>query len=98
MADLIADYDALKSMADLFDKATQQFEQMVKALEEMGQQIDDGALKGAAGSKLSMLLAGKLAGRVAYGIDQFNELKKDILGAMSDLSDADVAGAKQFSV
>jgi hypothetical protein len=96
MADLVADYDALKSMADIFDKASQQFQQMKTALEQMSELIEGGALKGVAGEKLAMLLGGKLAGRVAYGIDQFNELKGDVLGAMQDISDADTKGAGQF--
>jgi DNA-binding protein YbaB len=96
MADLQADYDALQSMAEIFERAAQQFDQMQSSIQQMAQQLEGGALKGVAGDRLVRLLENNLARKVAFGAEKFRELKKDVLDAMGDLSDADQQGASQF--
>jgi hypothetical protein len=96
MADLQADYDQLAAMANVFNMAAQQFDQMQSSIQQMVSLLEGGALLGVGGERLVNALQGNLARKVAFGASKFRELQSDVRQAMGDLSDADSQGASQF--
>lgn len=96
MADLQADYDALSAMANVFNMAAQQFDQMQSAIQQMVGELEGGALLGTGGERLVNALQNNLSRKVAFGAEKFRELQGDVRAAMGDLADADSKGAGQF--
>jgi uncharacterized protein YukE len=95
-ANLQIDEEAMRAMANCFDMAAQQFDQMQSSIQQMVSLLESGALIGVAGDRLVQSLQNNLARKVAFGSDKLRELKTDVLAALGEINDADQQGASQF--
>jgi WXG100 family type VII secretion target len=96
MPDVQMNYDTMEEMAKIFKNGQNQLADTMKAMEQLAQSMEDGALLGEGGDIFADALRARLAPRIKKLSEKFGELSGDITGAVKDLRDEDKEAASRF--
>lgn len=96
MTDVQMDFDLMEDMARLFKEGTQHMDDLIRAMQDIANRLDDGALLGRGGQAMSDAIRDKLNTNVARLQDKLEELSYDVYGALVDLRDGDTEAASRF--
>jgi len=96
MTDVQMDFDLMEDMARLFKEGSQHMEDLIRAMQEIANRLDDGALLGRGGHAFSEAIRDKLNSRIGLLQDKLDELSLDVYGALVDLRDGDTESASRF--
>ena len=97
MSDIIKmDYPSMEEMSHTFRNAAETMEDLIRELQIMARQLEDGVLLGRGGDSLRSVIGDKLVPAIKRLGDKFNELSMDIYGALVDLRDSDIEAESRF--
>lgn len=96
MTDVQMDFDMMEDMARLFREGAQHMEDLIRAMQDVANRLDDGALLGRGGQAFAEAIRDKLNSRVGMLQDKLEELSMDVYGALVDLRDGDTEAASRF--
>lgn len=96
MTDVQMDFDMMEDMARLFREGAQHMEDLIRAMQDIANRLDDGALLGRGGQAFSEAIRDKLNTRIGMLQDKLEELSFDVYGALVDLRDGDTEAASRF--
>lgn len=96
MTDVQMDFDMMEDMARLFREGAQHMDDLIRAMQEVANRLDDGALLGRGGQAFSEAIRDKLNTRIGMLQDKLSELSMDVYGALVDLRDGDTEAASRF--
>jgi uncharacterized protein YukE len=90
------DYDMMEDMYKVFQNGAKQLGETTKAMEQLAQTMEQGALLGEGGEIFADALRGRLGPRLRKLEEKFEELSQDVMGALVDLRDGDKEAASRF--
>lgn len=96
MTDVQMDFDMMEDMARLFREGAQHMDDLIRAMQDVANRLDDGALLGRGGQAFSEAIRDKLNTRIGMLQDKLTELSMDVYGALVDLRDGDTEAASRF--
>lgn len=96
MPDVQMDYETMEQMTSIFRNGAQQLGETAAAMEKLAQSMEDGVLLGEGGDLFADALRARLAPRIKKLQTKFNELAKDVHGALVDLRDGDKTAESRF--
>ncbi len=96
MTDVQMDFDLMEDMARLFKEGAQHMDDLIRAMQDIANRLDDGALLGRGGQAMSDAIRDKLNTNDARLQDKLEELSYDVYGALVDLRDGDTEAASRF--
>lgn len=96
MTDVQMDFDMMEDMARLFREGAQHMDDLIRAMQDVANRLDDGALLGRGGQAFSEAIRDKLNTRIGMLQDKLSELSMDVYGALVDLRDGDTEAASRF--
>jgi uncharacterized protein YukE len=96
MTDVQMDFDLMEDMARLFKEGSQHMDDLIRAMQDIANRLEDGALLGRGGQAMSDAIRDKLNTSIARLQDKLEELSMDVYGALVDLRDGDTEAASRF--
>jgi WXG100 family type VII secretion target len=97
MSDIIKmDYPSMEDMSATFGSAAETMDDLIRELQTIAGQLEDGVLIGRGGDAFRAGIQDKLVPAVQRLAEKFNELKQDIYGALVDLRDGDSEAESRF--
>jgi WXG100 family type VII secretion target len=98
MSDIIKlDYGMAEAMAKTFNEGAECLQDVSQELQNIANHLADGALLGRGGTAFVEHIRGSLCPSLAKLIQKFQELDKDVQGAISDMREADETSKRAFS-
>lgn len=90
MSDIIKmDYGLMEDMSQTFKQGVEQLQDTNQVMQNIANELEDGALLGRGGVAFTEAIRGKLCPAIARLTDKFEELAGDIQKAMDDMRSAD---------
>jgi WXG100 family type VII secretion target len=90
MSDIIKmDYGMMADMSQTFKQGVEQLQDTNQVMQNIANELEDGALLGRGGVAFTEAIRGKLCPAIARLTDKFGELAEDIQKAMDDMRSAD---------
>jgi WXG100 family type VII secretion target len=83
------EYAKMEDMAKAFQKGAEQLKETKSQMQGVANTLKDGALLGQGGSAFADAITGKLVPAINKLEQKFQELQKDVVGAMNDMKQAD---------
>lgn len=97
MSDVIKlDYEMADAMAKTFNQGAQQLEDVMQELQSVANLLADGALLGRGGTAFVEAIRNNLCPSLSKLTAKFQELEKDVQGAISDMRAADAQSKSAF--
>lgn len=96
MTDVQMDFDMMEDMARLFRESAQHMDDLIRAMQDVANRLDDGALLGRGGQAFAEAIRDKLNVRIGMLQDKLTEMSFDVYGALVDLRDGDTEAASRF--
>ena len=90
------DYGLMEDMSSTFSQGVEQLQDTVQSIQNIANEMEDGALLGQGGAAFVDALRGKLTPRISSLIAKFEELTTDINKAMDDMRTADEISERMF--
>jgi hypothetical protein len=97
MADVRMDYDAIEVLIRQAQNMEITLENMVKACEQAASKVEDGGLVNRQGRMWVDQLRSKIVPYLQRQQEMYEELARDLTGAVSDLRDGDSEARSRFS-
>jgi hypothetical protein len=97
MADVRMDYDEMEDLIRQAGNMEQVLEEMVKACMEAAVKIENGGLVNRQGRMWVDQLRDTIAPYIRRQQEKFEEVRLDLMGALSDLRDGDIEARSRFS-
>jgi hypothetical protein len=91
------DYDAVEDMSRAFSESARRLEDMAGVIRQIADLFDDGALVSQQGQRWVASLQSRLIPLLNNGGQSFEEIARDLMGAVRDLRDGDVEARSRFS-
>lgn len=90
MSDIIKmDYGLMADMSQTFKQGVEQLQDTNQVMQNIANELEDGALLGRGGVAFTEAIRGKLCPAISRLTDKFEELAGDIQKAMDDMRSAD---------
>jgi WXG100 family type VII secretion target len=90
MSDIIKmDYGLMEDMSQTFKQGVEQLQDTNQVMQNIANELEDGALLGRGGVAFTEAIRGKLCPAIARLTEKFEELAGDIQKAMDDMQSAD---------
>jgi WXG100 family type VII secretion target len=90
MSDIIKmDYGLMEDMSQTFKQGVEQLQDTNQVMQNVANELEDGALLGRGGVAFTEAIRGKLCPAIARLTEKFEELAGDIQKAMDDMQSAD---------
>ena len=90
MSDIIKmDYGLMEDMSQTFKQGVEQLQDTNQVMQNIANELEDGALLGRGGAAFTDAIRGKLCPAIARLTEKFEELAGDIQKAMDDMQSAD---------
>lgn len=90
MSDTIRmNFQAMENMAKAFKDGSQELQEIEAKVKELAGVIEEGALGGKAGARLSEILSNELAHNVSWLREELDEQEKDVREALHQMQNAD---------
>jgi len=97
MSDVIKmDYGLMEDMNRVFLQGVEQLQDTMQAMQNIVNEMEDGALLGRGGSAFTDAIRGKLTPAISRLSDKFQELAEDVQKAMEDMKSADTATERMY--
>ncbi|HMQ51346.1 MAG TPA: WXG100 family type VII secretion target [Anaerolineae bacterium] len=90
------DYDLMQKMAQDFQYSAEELQDMLTEIQNIANQMNEGALVGRGGDAFEAALRGPLSSTLTKLIMKFQELRTDVIVAMKEMKEADVESAQKF--
>lgn len=90
------DYDLMRKMAHDFSHGAEDLQDTLTEIQNIANQMNDGALVGCGGDATVDALRGPLSSSLTKLIMKFQELRTDIIMAMQEMKEADVDVAQKY--
>lgn len=90
------DYGLMEDMNRTFLQGVEQLQDTMQAMQNIANQMEDGALLGQGGAAFTEALRDKLSPAISRLIEKFEELAGDINKAMEDMRSADESSERMF--
>jgi WXG100 family type VII secretion target len=96
MSEIKMDYGLMEDMNRTFLQGVEQLQDTMQAMQNVANELEDGALLGRGGVAFTEAIRGKLAPAVSRMTDKFQELAEDINKAMEDMKSADQSTERMY--
>ena len=97
MSDIIKmDYGLMEDMNRTFLQGVEQLQDTMQAMQNIANEMEDGALVGRGGAAFTEAIRGKLCPAISRLTDKFQELAEDINKAMEDMRSADSSTERMY--
>jgi WXG100 family type VII secretion target len=96
MSEIKMDYGLMEDMNRTFLQGVEQLQDTMQAMQNVANEMDDGALLGRGGTAFTEAIRGKLCPAVSRLTDKFQELAEDIQKAMEDMKSADTSTERMY--
>lgn len=83
------EYARMEEMARTFEQGSQQLKETLAQMQSIANTLQDGALLGQGGTAFVDAIRNKLCPAISRLEQKFQELQRDVLGAMKDMQVAD---------
>jgi WXG100 family type VII secretion target len=90
------DYDLMHKMAQDFHHGAEELQDTLTEIQNIANQMNDGALIGRGGDAFVDALRGPLSSSITRLIMKFQELRTDVIIAMREMKQADIESARKF--
>ncbi len=90
------EYARMEEMAKFFQQGSQQLKETMSQMMSGANTLQDGALLGQGGAAFSDALRNKLCPAISRLENKYQELQKDVVGAMNDMKQADSTSKSLF--
>ena len=90
------DYGLMEDMNRTFSQGVEQLQDTMQAMQNIANQMEDGALLGRGGAAFTEALRDKLTPAISRLIEKFEELAEDINKATEDMRSADESSQRMF--
>jgi len=90
------DYGLMEDMNRTFLQGVEQLQDTMQAMQNIANEMEDGALLGQGGAAFTEALRDKLSPAISRLIEKFEELAGDINKAMEDMRSADESSERMF--
>jgi WXG100 family type VII secretion target len=97
MSDIIKmDYGLMEDMSQTFKQGVEQLQDTNQVMQNIANELEDGALLGRGGVAFTEAIRGKLCPAIARLTEKFEELAGDIQKAMDDMRSADTSTERMY--
>jgi WXG100 family type VII secretion target len=97
MSDIIKmDYGLMEDMSQTFKQGVEQLQDTNQVMQNIANELEDGALLGRGGVAFTDAIRGKLCPAIARLTEKFEELAGDIQKAMDDMRSADTSTERMY--
>jgi WXG100 family type VII secretion target len=90
-------YESMKSMSDSFKKASQQIQEMTKVMDQLANQMEQGALTGGGGDAFREAIKSKLQPKLKDIDQSMQDMSKNIDGAVEKIRDGVQTAQSRFA-
>lgn len=96
MSEIKMDYGLMEDMNRTFLQGVEQLQDTMQAMQNVANEMEDGALLGRGGTAFTEAIRGKLCPAISRLTDKFQELAEDINKAMEDMKSADTSSERMY--
>ena len=97
MSDIIKmDYGLMADMSQTFKQGVEQLQDTNQVMQNVANELEDGALLGRGGVAFTEAIRGKLCPAIARLTEKFEELAGDVQKAMDDMQSADSTTERMY--
>ncbi|MCB8977450.1 MAG: WXG100 family type VII secretion target [Ardenticatenaceae bacterium] len=96
MSEIKMDYGLMEDMNRTFLQGVEQLQDTMQAMQNVANEMEDGALLGRGGTAFTEAIRGKLCPAISRLTDKFQELAEDIQKAMEDMKSADSSTERMY--
>lgn len=96
MSEIKMDYGLMEDMSRTFAQGVEQLQDTMQAMQNIANELEDGALLGRGGEAFTEAIRGKLAPAISRLTDKFQELAEDVNKAMEDMKSADTSTERMY--
>lgn len=96
MSEIKMDYGLMEDMNKTFLQGVEQLQDTMQAMQNVANEMEDGALLGRGGTAFTEAIRGKLCPAISRLTDKFQELAEDINKAMEDMKSADTSSERMY--
>lgn len=90
-------YESMKTMSDSFKKASQQLQEMTKVMDQLANQMEQGALTGSGGDMFREAIKSKLQPKLKDIDQSMQDMSKNIDGAIEKIRDGVQTAQSRFA-
>jgi WXG100 family type VII secretion target len=90
------DYGLMEDMSKTFQQSVEQLQDTMQAMQNVANELEDGALLGRGGDAFTEAIRNKLAPSISRLTEKFQELAEDINKAMEDMRSADTSTERMY--
>jgi WXG100 family type VII secretion target len=90
------DYGLMEDMSKTFQQSVEQLQDTMQAMQNVANELEDGALLGRGGDAFTDAIRNKLAPSISRLTEKFQELAKDVTDAMEDMRSADTSTERMY--
>jgi WXG100 family type VII secretion target len=96
MTEIKMDYGLMEDMNRTFQQVVEQLQDTMQAMQNVANEMEDGALLGRGGTAFTEAIRGKMCPAISRLTDKFQELAEDINKAMEDMRSADTSTERMY--
>lgn len=90
------DYGLMEDMSKTFQMSVEQLQDTLSAMQNVANELEDGALLGRGGDAFTEAIRNKLSPAISRLIEKFEELAEDVNKAMEDMRSADTSTERMY--
>ena len=90
-------YESMKTMSDSFKKSAQQIQEMMKVMDQISSQMEQGALTGTGGDMFREAIKSKLQPKLKDIDQSMQDMSKNIDGAVEKIRDGVQTAQSRFA-
>lgn len=90
------DYGLMEDMSKTFQQSVEQLQDTMQAMQNVANELEDGALLGRGGDAFTEAIRNKLSPAISRLTEKFQELSEDVNKAMEDMRSADTSTERMY--
>ncbi len=90
------DYGLMEDMSKTFQQSVEQLQDTLSAVQNIANELEDGALLGRGGDAFTEAIRNKLSPAISRLTEKFQELSEDVTKAMEDMRSADTSTERMY--
>ncbi len=90
------DYGLMEDMSKTFQQSVEQLQDTLSAVQNIANEMEDGALLGRGGDAFTEAIRNKLSPAISRLTEKFQELAEDVNKAMEDMRSADASTERMY--
>lgn len=90
------DYGLMEDMSKTFQQSVEQLQDTMQAMQNVANELEDGALLGRGGDAFTDAIRNKLAPAISRLTEKMQELAEDVNKAMEDMRSADTSTERMY--